>query len=71
MSVNRGRSISRIFTSTFTLKVKHSRKDAWRSIDSVLAISAVEALKGFRSRRVKGLDSLERSFYRWKVVAGK
>jgi hypothetical protein len=51
--------------------VKHSRTDAWQSIDSISAISKVEALKGFRSRRAKGLDSLERSFYRWKVVAGR
>jgi len=71
MSVNRGRPILRIFTSTFTLMVKHSRTDAWQSVDSISAISKVEALKGFRSRRVKGLDSLERSFYRWKVKTGR
>jgi len=51
--------------------VKHSRTDAWQSVDSISAISKVEALKGFRSRRVKGLDSLERSFYRWKVKTGR
>jgi len=67
----RKRPISRMFTSVFTLKVRPNRKDGWHVEDRVVSISAYEALKQFRARRVNGLAPLEKAFYRWKVVAGK